>query len=512
MPVLTAAEAAPPIGDQPPADGEPTEGRQGLLRQILLTFMVLLAIFAVSYNTDDGDGFLALPAAHSLLHDGDLDLAEYSNTGWFDTQYGVVEVEGRAVDYFPWTTAAAAVPLVLLWDAASAIGLVGDIDPLIRAGMTGQIRMLFASVICAWAAVVLGLLTRRLSRMITRPPGRYREWLDPDSSWALPVWTLTLGLGTSLWSTASRSLWQHGPAVLTAGSAVLCMAHLVGCNPVRRHVGLLASAAGILLALSYWTRPTNALIGLFVVAVVALRRRNALLPLLGATAAVHAVMIVLNRVLVGRSLPPYYQASRLGWHADLPEAVAANLISPARGLIVFSPFLLAAPLLLARTRRELLDDDTRVVVVGGLLTSGAYLLAVSAFTEKWWAGHSVGPRFMTEALVMLGPMALVAIFGPREALDPRRFGRIGWLSAIVLSVLLHLGAANSRDALCWNKVPANVDSHPERVWSWTDAQVFESARSTARGWTASGPGRCAAIEQPSGEQRSDESVVDRAGE
>jgi hypothetical protein len=455
----------------------------------VVAFLVLVAVYAVSFNTDGGDGFLALPAAHSLLHHGDLDLSEYRDAPWYDRHYGMVEVEGRQLDYFPWTTAALTVPLLAVWEAASAVGVTPPVEPMIRSGDTGRLRVLFASMMTAAAAVVLGLVTLRLSAMIRRDGPGWGEWLAPDARWALTTWSVVLGLGTALWSTASRSLWQHGPSLLAGAGALWCLLHLVGRGSVQHHAARWAASAGALLALAYWARPTNALLSLFVIGVLVARRRDVLAPLLGAAALTHLAVLGANLALVGRAMPPYYRAGRIGWHDALPEAVAANLFSPARGVLLFSPFLLAAPAMLLRSRRSLMDDDTRAVVAGALATSVASLLVVSAFTEKWWAGHSIGPRFMTETVVLLGPLALVAVFGPRRpSAGGRR--RAVWSIAIALSVAIHLGAATSGDARCWNTVPADVDVRPERVWSWADAQVLEPMRSTLHRWSGRAPGRC----------------------
>src|SRR4029079_13054135 len=55
-------------------------------------------------------------------------------------------------------------------------------------------------------------------------------------------------LGTPAWSTASRSLWQHGPSMLLLALALL--AQLRGGRLFW---------AGLLLAAAYVVRPTNAI-------------------------------------------------------------------------------------------------------------------------------------------------------------------------------------------------------------------------------------------------------------
>lgn len=497
MSVDTTAAPTRPGSPAPPGPGR-TAAAVPVLRQVLVAFVLLVALFSVSSGTDGGDGFLALTAAHSLVHDGDLDLREFHDAAWYDAHYGTVAVEGRTIDYFPWTTALWSVPMVVLWEGTAQLGLTGDVEQQLRAGTTGRVRALFGGVFAAAAAVLLALVARRLAQLLAAGARSTSAWIDPDAPWAMTGAALVLGLGTSLWSTASRSLWQHGPAVALGAAAVLCALHLVGPGSRRRHspagagqpaaldpgpafdraapldrrTARLAVGAGVLAALAYWSRPTAALLTLFVVALLGWRRRRALVPFIAAGAATHVVVLAANLVLVGRWIPPYYAASRIGWHDALPEALAANLVSPARGLLVFSPFLVGAGALALASRRSVMDHDTRAVVGLGALTSLAFWIAVSAFAEKWWAGHSIGPRFMSEALVLVGPAALVGIFGARRGAPPSTAVRAAWWAAIGASVVLHLFAANSWVSGCWNTVPVDIDDAPERVWQWQDPQVL----------------------------------------
>ncbi len=440
-----------------------------LRRQLLVGFALVALIYAVSPNSDGGDGYLAVPAAHSLYHDGDLDLSEFGDAPWFGAHYAQVEVHGRTVDYFPWASAVAAVPVVAAWEGLSRIGLTDDPAAMIRADAFTRLRIVSASVVSALAATLLGLLALRLVELAGVRRRVTSSWMTIDGRWTVTSWILVIGLGTSLWSTASRSMWQHGPSVALGAAAMLMLVAALG-SP--RRAAWCAASAGALVALSYWARPTNLVLTLVLFGALLVRRPRLAVPAVAAVAATHAAVVVANLILLGTPLPPYFTASRVGWHPDLPEALAANVISPARGLVVFSPFLLGAAALLLPSRRSVLGRDLGTYALGAAIGTVGYLVVVSAFGEKWWAGHSFGPRFMTETLVLLAPLAVFGIFGPRAGTaGPGRAVRALAVVAIVWSVVVHMTGAQVSGTRCWNTEPRDIDVAPERVWDVRDPQV-----------------------------------------
>ena len=96
-------------------------------------------------------------------------------------------------------------------------------------------------------------------------------------------------------------------------------------------------------------------------------------------------------------MPDYYQPNRVSVSGTFGEAMLGNLVSPARGLFVYSPVLLLAlsGLVLALRQREerLLSACFAIIVV-------MHWLVVSRFPH-WWGGHSYGPRFMTDIVPFL---------------------------------------------------------------------------------------------------------------
>src|SRR6185503_16257358 len=77
------------------------------------------------------------------------------------------------------------------------------------------------------------------------------------------------------------------------------------------------------------------------------------------------------------------------------EALACNLISPARGLLVFTPvFLFSIVSLANRSWTSPLAPWLTALTL-------AHFLLVSFFTTFWWAGHAYGPRYLSDIIPIL---------------------------------------------------------------------------------------------------------------
>jgi hypothetical protein len=450
--------------------GNAPPGRRRGRAVVAATWLVLLAVYLASPVASQSDSLPVPYTAVSLLRDGDLDLAEFDARA--DGNYALVEVDGRVMTYFPWLTAVFAVPVVAVWDVVAATGAVPSVEDLIDRDDLGAFQRVSAALVTATAVVVLALVTRRLLRLAGGRGAR-----SADSGWCIPLCAAVLGLGTSAWSTASRGMWQHGPALLLLGGAWWAALAIGGGRPTRRDLAL-AATSGALAGAACWTRPTNAVLVTGLGAFLLLRRRDAVLRWTVGAAGAVAAGLVANVVLVGVAVPPYFSAGRTGWHEDLPAALWSDVVGPSRGLLLFSPFLALAVLAVLPRRRALTGADVAAFAGCALGASAAVLVLVAAFAERWWAGHSYGPRFPTETVAVLGPAALVVVLGPRPPKDTARLTtRVVAPVLVAASVLAHAPGALTPAERCWSRHPVDVDRRPDRVLDWTDPQA-------AAGWAA----------------------------
>jgi hypothetical protein len=271
------------------------------------------------------------------------------------------------------------------------------------------------------------------------------------------VVAIIFAFGTSAWSTASRSLWQHGPSMLVLSLALLVQ--------VR---GRLLPLGGALLAFSYVIRPTNSVAlacGLLWATVT--RSWRAVGFVLGA-AVVLGLFFAINRRLYGAVLPPYYKPGRLG-SSTFWVALAGNIISPARGLLIFSPILAFGALGIVLKIRERRFGWLDVSLVACIVL---HWIAIASFPH-WWGGYSYGPRFFTDMLPYLTYFLIPVVAWIPRVSGARRFVVTGLFAACALfSVFAHAEGALTYKAILWNHVPRSVDDHPERLWDWHDPQVL----------------------------------------
>ncbi len=270
--------------------------------------------------------------------------------------------------------------------------------------------------------------------------------------------TAIFAFGTSMWSTASRALWQHGPLVLMFVIAMLLLQR-------ARNRPALIQYVSIPLAAAYLIRPTASIPIVVLSVYVLLFYRPWIVRYMGWAMLIAIPWIAFNLSIYGAILPPYYLGASYAGTPSLATALLGNLISPSRGLFVYSPVLLFA---LSGFALSLRDTDTRALHIAYGLIVVAMLIAVSLI-PAWWAGHSFGPRYMTDLVPFLVYFTAFNLRMPSAFIGR---ARTVWTSSIALlacvSVIVHAQGALRSAPLAWNAVPNNIDQNPARLWDWSD--------------------------------------------
>ncbi|MBU8896940.1 hypothetical protein DRW03_19350 [Corallococcus sp. H22C18031201] len=431
---------------------------------LFVLFAGVFAAYSASQVRIQTDSLWSIPTAASLLHEGNANLDEFRPTLTTYTDHGTCEVAGHTYYEYPLGAVLGALPFLAATEGALSLtrsqlphwGQRGaDLEQWLTTfrgtgsvdlGFYNRTEQLIASFYVCAAVVVLFLALRR-----------------QVSDGAALASVLLFAFGTTAYSTASRVLWQHAPSLLAVACIVLLLAR--PAQTVRT-----ALLTGLVVACAYVCRPTNALSVLVVTAFFALRWTR-LLPAFFAGASVVALpFCAYNLATYGALLSPYYAKGLDPGGARFFQALAANLISPSRGLLIYSPFLFLSGVgVYQRLRRGELQAYDRAFLAILVL----HWLAISAF-PVWWAGHSVGPRFFTDVL----PYCVYFLASPLQSLleAPRQHRAL--TAAVLLtagfSVAFHWRASTSFAVHAWNSTPTNVDERPERAWDWKDPQFLRA--------------------------------------
>lgn len=421
--------------------------RECLVLAGLLTFTFL--IHAVSPVTTSTDSAWTFHVAASMLTEGDLDLDEYGPLMDLDLDYRLRTIGGHIYYYYPAATPLLVTPAVLLTNAVfSASGGASFYSYLAEHGpnaQTAQVEKLVASAVVALATALMYLIARR--------------FVGVGSSIFL---ALTFAFATSMWSTASRALWQHGPSVLLLATAL----YLTLAAP---HRAWSAFATGLVLAFAYVVRPTNSIsFAFFGLYHLVNDRRRLWLYALGAL-AVLVPFAAQNLTAYGNVFPPYsYQLfERLGTPGAVGEALLGTLISPNRGLFVFTPVFIFAVYggQLAVARGGWIMRNLEPYLLGIL---AAHWITTSLF-EDWGGAWSIGPRYFVDMIpyliYFLIPVLISGVLG-------RPVIRLAFSAAVVVSTLIQLHCSVSPYPFMWNGKPQALVDAPGRKWDWGDMQFL----------------------------------------
>ena len=372
----------------------------------------------------------ALPAWQLAQH-GSTDLSAWRHLAW------VVHINGHWVsNRFPGT---------VLW-AVPFYWLLGT---------PGRVTLYPAAVAAATAsaiamAVVFLVLREFCSRRVS------------------VVASLLLALGTATWTVSADTLWTHGPDQLALSVAALGLA--------RRRYALtaLGCVAAILI------RPHTVVIAAIIVAWLVLGKRqyrNGLLVAAGAAVG-GLLMIAYNAHTFGGShLISGGYIVDAGGHG--PERVTLKLlgalVSPARGILILSPFLLFLIPGLRRAWRES-EAWVRVAAVAGVL----YGLTQVYLMEQLGGDGFYGNRVLIEPLTLCTPL-LVASFRAGVLPSPVRLRRFVVAAGFTLATFALAAAVPWGPSGVWNPWAtyflANVVAHTSMAVTamWTIAATAATA-------------------------------------
>jgi len=384
----------------------------------------------------EGDAAPNILTAASWVAQGNADLDEFVGRVPFDVQY----VGGHA---YPYTPPGVAVLTVIPVGLAIAAG--ADVASLEFVALFGKV----AGVAAAGLSVAFVFLACAL---VARPR-------------AALLATVGYAFGTTVWSISAQQIWMHGPAQLFVA---------LGAYLLLRGRG--STRAGFALGFAALIRPVEA----FVAALGILRARR----------GGYALRYVLWGFPAAAFLATYYvlafggprqSYAGLTWSLP-PPGWLGLLVSPSRGLFVYSPFLVFGVAGFAMAWRAR-DESARTVRDLSLATFAIY--ATYALFDGWFGGWAYGPRYLGDALPLL---TLGAAFAFDRGALRTIASRVALAATLAWSVAINFAGAGWYyffwNGYHWDVTPS-IDLTSYRVWDWSDPQWWFVVRRMFEdpGWT-----------------------------
>jgi hypothetical protein len=139
------------------------------------------------------------------------------------------------------------------------------------------------------------------------------------------------------------------------------------------------------------------------------------------------------------------------------------LLSPSRGLFIYTPYLVFAFPALFRAWRWPGEVAARF---RGLLVTWIVALLLYATYSEWWGGRVFGSRFLDDfAPILFAAMA----WGTSVGMLRSRLARVVFALLAAWSVALFQAAAFLYDK-SWDTFPVNVNEDPSKLFDWSDPQ------------------------------------------
>lgn len=447
----------------PESTGVGAPGSRRDLTIAAIIFATTFAVFLISPVRPLGDSHYSLLLSEHLLTRGSFTLDEYFKVPLDPRRYpGInstrgpypyqIETVGGHQYYYALGSSVLSVPFVAAMRAVGISTIAAD-GTYNRRGEVGM-QVVLASFLMAALAVVFYATARLLL-----PAG-----------WSL-VGALVGALGTQVWSTAALALWSDTWGILLLGVVVfILLAHEAQGRPLP------GAVLATLVAWMFIVRPTNALVVPAVGGYLFVRDRRSWWRYLVVGGAWLATLVAYSWIHFHRPLPGFYLERWLTFERFW-KPLAAHLVSPGRGLVVYVPVVLFVLWLLIRYARAL--RHRRLLAVAGVVIA-AHFVVISGVVQ-WHAGIAYGPRYTTGIVPWL---FLLAALGMRAMLDcgpaPRAAIAAGAVLA-ALSVVVQSRGAFMPATWAWNTRPAIETHADEKVWDWSAPQfAATAARNAAR--------------------------------
>lgn len=345
--------------------------------------------------------------AWSLLKTGDFFLDEYSGElEWYLNNSDVVRYnhQGRLVSKYP---PGSGISAIVHFAAYSVFETKGPrLSRMLREGKRA------GAVFSALSVMVFFSIVSRLKL---------------KSPWLI---TVMFAFGTTVWSSASQSLWAHGPAVFWITCGLYCL--LV--PPERMPEIWMGFIAGFCLGMGLVCRPLISILPIsLIIFSAAGKEYRVAAGIVSGLAGPLVFLLFYNRAIWGNLISGGYAGEFSIEGGDFLVGLWGLLAAPSRGIIFFSPALVIAVYGLWRfIRSPAYFSRKQHLVLAGTAAAGLIVVVMTARWHSWAGGWSYGPRLLTDVMPIAGIW-----FGIGYSNLPGRRARFLTGVLVFLSVCIH---------------------------------------------------------------------------
>jgi len=350
-------------------------------RDTLINFIPILVLVFVSFGVafwspvelTGSDSRGSLLTAQAILEGHGLDIGPYGSEVVESLTYRAFWKENKAYYFYPVGSSLVSLPFVAV---ANFLGMdmVNVQDDRVMQRFLGALAFAVSSVL------LLIISSYYLSGI----------WI-----WII---TIIIVFGSSIASTLATVYWNMDPLFVIQ---LLVFLHIIQFEK-RKIEGLNPYYVGFLLTLAFLCRPTAALFIVFVFLYFFAKNRKKVLQLAFSSLIFLAIYSAHTVAEYGTFLPDCYFQS-VGAERSLWEGVKGVLISPGRGVFVYSPILIATFCGLVFYFRYIFNHFLSLLCLGWFVI---HVLLISSW-GMWWGGWCYGPRLLTDCFVGVAYLSIL---------------------------------------------------------------------------------------------------------
>ena len=290
-----------------------------------------------------------------------------------------------------------------------------------------------------------------------------KELLDRKTA---VVAALIYAFATNTWTISSQALWQHGLVELLLSISIF----LVLRNEKQSSNKLIVSL-GIFSGLFVFNRPIDSILLISVIYYIFALKGEKFIYYIISFLISSIPFIFYNLYFFGSFFGGYsLLLSGFDLSSDMISRLIGLLISPSRGLFIYTPIILMSIVGYFKIYR-LPNKRIKVFLLILGLSCLVLLFAYSAFIV-WWGGGCYGPRFLTGMLPAL--TILLGLSIKDINLYNKNILVICTISLLLVwSIFVQFVGAFYYPNGNWDGAP-NVDQHPEKLWDWKDSQMIRT--------------------------------------